>query len=486
MTDISKNNKVFYFFIAASLLGIVVSTYYLFVAEESDSAQTLNSLKVAEISKTFNDIRLKRSGNLHWNQVARNGGDSLAGYDGDMVFSGKDSKVVISFDETQVTLNENSLITLSKDFIEVDKGLVEFETKANSKITVKAGSKTLDFKDGEKVVVRSQKENVEVIPLNPKAEKLSQDLKDVKIGTAAAELVAPLDNKVFIGRPSTKIRFSWRSISFGKPSSLEISDPSGKVVKSIESTKGFIDLPVSELFGGRYSWKVRDGNVVSGARNFEVLKDFEIKDLKTEKLDDSENDNNVRLSWVLNKRYNAKLVVSKSSMPEESVVDETISDKSSVELELAPGVYSWTVNSLTKNSEQLSTQVGEDFTIEEKIVPVSEIKFKRFFLRKNFSVKKSYEIIWLPIEGAEQYLFELTGRGDKILESKRFNQTSHQLQFLSNGSYHIRVSAFDNKKRKIGFRERSFTVKNQKPKPVEKKEVPAIKLKAPSAPKVDG
>jgi hypothetical protein len=163
LTHAKKND---YFIIIVSLLFSTICFAYLVRKDEVMFRRDLH--KIAVVNQSTSNVKRKFSGTINWDKITTE--DVI--YQGDSVFTGKNSDVNISFNKnkSKLSIPQNSLIRIEETdnqfSIEIKKGGVDISLAQKTKLKVKNGVNlfSISSEKASQVSIFSRLEEILITP----------------------------------------------------------------------------------------------------------------------------------------------------------------------------------------------------------------------------------------------------------------------------------------------------------------------------------
>lgn len=121
MNSLKSSDHSYRFLVAVAVVGLFLSFFGLYYVSYTKN-DLIQNVRVAKVVQFKKDTRLKRAGEIQWT----NASEVSDCFDNDLVFTGDDSEAVVEFlDGSRITLSSNTLISLSKNHVSLNSGVIE-------------------------------------------------------------------------------------------------------------------------------------------------------------------------------------------------------------------------------------------------------------------------------------------------------------------------------------------------------------------------
>jgi len=485
-------------------LGIVIiATFsFLFYHDINKKEKVGNQKIVGKVSFKERAAERKYAAQVVWEDIDKN----QSVYNNDTIKTSENSTAIITLnDQTEITLNANSMIMLSfdNDNINIQFGGGTISAKRKSikgkkikKLNIKSGDTTVSIRDSDLKVSKNKKEDINItlnkgdalikkgkikkkIKENEKV-VLKKDSKDFKIEKQNIILSAPEDNLVFLSQKRIEnISFTWNKLKNNPRTFIEISK-SRTFKKNIILKKVNKNFYTTRIKSGSYFWRVRikenRRNEYSDIRKFNFIYQPPVTIIspKNNKLLSFRNDKPViNFRWSVAKYASAyNLLIAEDKNFKNIVVKDKTNNNFLTLDNLKEGKYFFKVllkadiKSLSKN---ISSKIRK-FTITRKkiisppvlLVPPSNKKISSVVVSKK-------AIVFTWNKGAEIYksLFQISidPNFNSILFSKETRMNFVKLRKkLSNTTYFWRVKGIYQDGEDVGFSNvRRFSIIKNEP-----------------------
>jgi hypothetical protein len=426
-----------------------------------DTFQNSGGEKFASIITSTKDTRVKRAGSLSWANVS----SPVDCFEDDRIFTGKDSTATLEFTSGgKVTLLPNSLISLSKGFINLSSGTIEVDLKKGS-----IGIESL----GEKIQLgKNSKFRLESTATGSQVTALAEDdAEPEKIISMYPEYGAELPK--FSGNV---VNLSWKSNYPDRSYKIEIS-PNGifSVIRVSRTTaQGRITIPASELPPSNVYWRIVDssGKILSRS-SF-----FLIDDIKVELTAPKEETNyvkaagstqEVRFEWVDRFNYPQRFQIARDPSFASPLKDSVVTSSSTTMSFIEEGSYYWRVG-YNYGKQQTDWSKPNRFKITREIT-TSPLQIADLPRLLDFETITTFTARVVDRNGSEEYQFRLT-QGEKELLNRIQSTPSFPINYLPDGDYTLTVIGLKKGKHFTTEAARSFVVKTTR-----KLQAPKIKTK---------
>jgi hypothetical protein len=404
---------------------MAVATVWLYYHRGKELKFVSKAKPIARITRTENEILLRPSGHLIWQEVGRN--DYI--YPGEAIRTLKNSSAQVEFlnDGTKIDIEPESVVVIDQT---IDKMQLDF--LSGSMLVNNAKSKT-----GALVVSSGGK----VLPINQSQTIFSGDAKN---GVSVDEIGKEDQSLISIVKPeylshflqdaknSKDIEFSWRSQNSFEKIELWLGPERARLTKFMDiSNKQLADgIENLQIEPGRHYWQLRgnsQGKIsVSTVRSI-VINKFNppvlLEPREGQKLEKLIGHSKIFFKWVnKNLGYGQKIQLSQD-MHFQKVLSEKeveLSNEALVELK-NPGKYFWRVQTYSKNNDSsiftseihnFNLVINNKLSTPNLVFPAeNEIilaeKAKTLTLRFN----------WDSVEDAKEYQFNLSSANGYAIES---------------------------------------------------------------------
>ncbi len=257
--------------IVLSLLGILASVIALRWTFFTESMDSNPGEVIASVTLSRADTRVKRSGNMHWYQVA----DQINCYQDDMVFTGEDSTATLEFPSgDKIYLLPHSLVSISTQLITLESGAIEVEISGKEQFSIETLGKVVELKEPARFkVIQTEKERklITISGTAPAAEKFGiTQLKDPPKIAEIFELIRPRAGEILPSLPGSKVILEWRYTGEDQNFILELDGKTSKV------SGNRFELKRENLAPGKVFWKVTNASNESQNSYFEISEKFAI------------------------------------------------------------------------------------------------------------------------------------------------------------------------------------------------------------------
>ncbi|HXH73574.1 MAG TPA: hypothetical protein VNJ08_01315 [Bacteriovoracaceae bacterium] len=195
MKGISKLDGTSRTLVFLSFVGIIASLLGSYYLANRSTLSLEDRDPIASITFSKNDTRVKRSSDVHWNNIT----GAVDCYKNDRVFTGPESEANIKFPGgMEIKLHPNSLVILSNNLIELYSGTIDINMGKEKGPDVRSfGEKFTPKKDTQFRLVQNNTQQ-KIIPLNAAAKEMvvQPALKEIITATPSETKFAPLGIKL--------------------------------------------------------------------------------------------------------------------------------------------------------------------------------------------------------------------------------------------------------------------------------------------------
>jgi hypothetical protein len=440
--------------ILLSLLGIFVSLIGLRWTFFTENQEGKTGEVIASITLSRADTRVKRSGNMHWYQVA----ESINCYQDDMVFTGEDSTATIEFPSgDKIYLLPHSLVSVSSQLITLESGAIEVDVSGKEQFKFETLGKVVELREPTRFkVIQTEKER-KVVPIKgnaPAADILGViELKQPPKIQELFELIRPRAGEIFPSLPGTKISFEWRYTGVDQNFQVEIDG------KKTAVTGNRIELNREDLAPGKISWKITNSAQESQESYFEINDQFAITlnypEYQQEILLENTTERQVEFKWSNPLDLPQKFELARDNSFQQMILSQVTARKS-VQVNLGAGEYFWRVG-FPENGKVIYWSAVNSFKLS--LIAAPTLALTQVPGSWDFSLNPTLNLEIDSSQDVGKLRFVLTGPMQLAGKTKKDFVI---LKNLKDGTYNIQLFGFfRNKEIKSEIYE--FIVKNSKP-----------------------
>jgi hypothetical protein len=460
----SKLDKPTKALVLIAVLGILASLLSLYYITFDLSAQGTTA-KVGEIIKHTNDTRLKRSDNIHWFQIAANETECFAN---DLLFAGKDSFATVKLlNGGVISLNPNSLISLSPDHIALHSGTIEIEV-GKEPLKIESFGEEFEIPSQTQLRILNTRSEKRILPIKGdlktlKGQKvLSQFLKQHKVHITAPQ--NGLEIPIF---PDNTLNFSWQSSGTNNTYRVEFANNRDftTLIHSLETTTKEATLPATTFQAGEIYWRVTDKTNKQQARSSFSLLTLPLIQLVapqhgSELAASLASSEGILFQWTNPLKLPQKIQIATTVDFEKDVqTAETKNGQYLLKIQ-EPATYFWKAGYLNGN-KSINWSPTSSFTLKPEL-KITPMEFRSFPQKIDFALQKSLIIeVHDPNKSAE-YNFVILKGSKEILNITK-NKPVLSINTFPDGEYTLKVEGFIKEGLKTKPLIRNFRVDTSKP-----------------------
>lgn len=460
LKKLDRSSKVLILIALLGILGSVISIYQVSNLADSGGGKD----KVASITVFNKDTRLKRSGNIHWYSVSQ----PLDAFEDDRIFTGKDSYATIEFASGgKVTLLPNSLISLSKGYIQLNSGTIEVDLKKGA-VGIESFGERFNPTEKTKFRLENSAKVKRIVPLEDK------QIVSLENNVKLKEFLKP--EQITIARPSSgeqipkfsdnDVTFSWRaSATANYKVEYSTSKDFANIFHSVEVTTNSLRVSSATFPEGLLYWRVTEVKTNSKAESsFNMVTNIDIRLINPTASSSFPSkqvaSEGLVFEWTNDLRYPQKMQLSLTK-DFSNVINDSDVQGTQRNLKISTdGTFFWRVGYAYGNgrvhwSETSSFKVTPEVTI----APLEIIALNK---EMDFSLTKQYLVRINDLNKCDEYEFIITSN-DKVVSNTVTNKPGLKINKLENGDYQLKVIGKLNSKNLTESGTETFTVKNSPP-----------------------
>lgn len=459
---LDRSSKVLVAIAVAGILFSLIGLYTSFFSE-ADEWEGKNPLAIITLHQQ--DTRLKRSGNVHWYEVAKR----LPCFEDDMVFTGDDSYATIEFPQgDKIQLQPNSLISISNNLISLESGAIDVD------LIGKAGAPSLAIETFGKVIKIEEKSSFKIInkpneqriiPVTGKAPS-PKLVSPVMVKKDDLSVVSPRAGQLIPLVPDGRITLSWTYSGTSSNFQLEVNG------KTFQTTQSRYELPLGSYSPGKVEWTVKAAKGETAQSSFVTTNDYAIDLLqpKTNQILLSKEDaKTITFEWTNRLSYSQRLIVARDEGMKDIAFEQNVNG-TTFERALPTGDYFWKVAYLTQD-RIIYASPAQAFKIQPEVRPT--LALKTLPLVFDFATQSKYQLEVDASHPMDEVSVRILGQNNKIDGLIKGN--SFFLKALRDGSYELFLYGKAKGGQEVRSETYNFKVKNAKP--VESPKITVKKMK---------
>lgn len=446
---LDRNSRIL---LGIAVFGIILSIIVM-LRMSTVTNQGSEGPKFASIISSTKDTRLKRAGSLSWSTV--NG--PVDCYEDDRIFTGNDSTATVEFiSGGKVTLLPNSLISLSKGFVNLSSGSIEVDLQKGS-IGIESFGERIELGQNSKYRLESDKNGRQVT-------KLAADGSEA--GPTGPEQIISMFPEYGAEEPKFAgniINLSWKSNYPDRLHKIEIS-PNGSfsVIRLTRTTnKGSVSIPASELPPSNVFWRILDSNGKILSRSSFFLVDDVTIDLSSPRRDmaftkASGRAREVSFEWTKRINYPQRFQVAKDPEFAELLKNITVQSTQTSMSFTEEGAYYWRVGyDYGRRMTEWSKPSFFRITPESTITPlrITDLPAVLDYEHTNAFIAKV-----IDTNTCDEYQFLLRKSGAEVY-NRMLKKPEYRINKLPDGDYTLTVRGYKKGKVLTSETTQAFVVK---------------------------
>lgn len=454
--SLDRSSKII---LTLAIVGIVASFFLLkhfsnFSLSDSDEA------KIASITFYTNDVRLKRSTTLNWSKIEEQANCFID----DRIFTGPASTATIEFlNGSKVTLQPNSLVSLSAGFISLNSGSIDVDL-SRGQLEVESFGEKFKPTPKSKFRVENLETSKRILPIGEtkieKWEKTKTLEKFVKV--EKLNLLSPVKGEKIPKFSDQEIDFTWDDsdqdldeavIQFSQDSSFST------IVHQDSAPSTPTQIQVSSLPTGPLYWRLMNKDKeISNRESFSL---FEVPPIALQSPPAEKvislitAKEGVEFTWTNESEIPKVLQVSSSEDFSESVQSVKVEDNKAVVALESSGKFFWRVGHQYATNRREWSQASS-FSVAPSLQITQLDKKLDFNSIDDVEVKVKSEV------PCEEFEF-IISQGEKIITSLKSKTANVALPKLTDGKYELRVTGFSKGEVVSESEPKPFKVKNSPP-----------------------
>jgi hypothetical protein len=429
-----------------AVIGIIASFFGLRYFSKLNLSEN-DEDRIASITFYSNDVRLKRTSSLDWSTVETQANC----FKDDRIFTGPASFATIEYlDGSKVTVQPNSLVSLSAGFVSLNSGSIEVDL-SKGQIEVESFGETFKPAPMAKFRVENQEKVKRISPVGDtkidnwkktkaleafvKPEKKAEELPAPKL-----KLFAPINGVKIPKFSDQEIEFSWETANADtEDTQIEFSQTSNfsPIVQTLPADSSPKEVLVSSLPTGPIYWRLRSkGKELSNGESF-IL--FEVPAIVLQspvngKIHSLRSSSEQGLEFAWTSATEIPKVLQVSTVPDfsEKVQTQKVESNSAVIKLEADGAYHWRVGYHYGTNHREWSQVA-NFTIAP---PLEIIAINK---KMDFSLMGEYKVRAKTRATCDDFEFIIT-QGDRVITKLSAKEPQIVMPKLPNGKYEMRVT----------------------------------------------
>lgn len=429
--QLDRSSKIL---LAISFFGILSGLVMLYFSSRYIGDNEIKGDKQGVIAKTHNDVRVKRSGNIHWFPANK----AITVYEDDSIFTGADSTATLVYvPDGKLTIGPNSLVIIKNGSITINGGSVQIETGSKN-LKVNSFGEEFNFEKGQKISLSDDKDGQKI-----SGDNLKGDGFDKFVDRNTIQIISPESAKLVPKIDQHHVNFSWKNTKTQNPVFIAEFSKSKKftsvfISKELKTTS--LILPIKDLGLGTVYWRVRtkDG-IEQNESYFYVIEDFAPSYLTPSGQGgfpiEQAQIAGVQFEWTNPIEYPQRMQISREkdfkTIHFESRDKEL---KKQVRFKVG-GTYYWRVGYV--EDENVLWMPGTDFNLKSDII-YSPLEILHLPSRLDFALIDSYELKIQDQNLCDEYKVTLYKEGKFLSESKIKNNQVN-LSKIADGNYGIKI-----------------------------------------------